>query len=128
MRAARLRAFFPVLLLLIALLLTACSEKKTPMQKAAGSYAGQFIKMVGESEKEEDPFSLILKEDGTGIHVRNNSEYRITWKLEDDTFTMEEIILDIAKQYTGTLREDSLDLFDGDPDSTWTYEYVYQKQ
>ena len=116
------------LTLLCALLLTACSGNEMPMKKAAGTYVGQYVKMVGESEKEEGYFSLILKADGTGIHVRDDCEFKITWTLDGDSFTMEENILGLSKQYTGTLREGGLDIFDGDPDSSWTYEYVYQKQ
>ena len=40
---------------------------------------------------------------------------------------MTEKFLGSTIDYTGTLKDDKLDIFNGDPDDMWTYEYVYKK-
>ena len=117
-----------LMLVLSALLLSACSGEQSRMKKAAGTYEGLYTKMVGSDEKEKESFSLILKADGTGLHMRNDSEYSITWTLDGARFTMKETFLGLSIDYTGTLKGDALSIFNGDPESSWTYEYVYKKQ
>lgn len=128
MRHTKRTALLPVLALLAALLLTACSGTGKRMEDAAGTYLGQYSKMVSDNAREAGSFSLILKADGTGIYARDDSEYTVTWTLDGERFTMQEDFLGISKEYTGTLQNSVLDVFDGDPDGAWTYEYVFQKQ
>lgn len=115
-------------LLTVLVILLVSPEKKNPIKEAAGTYVGQYTKMVGDDEAEKESFSLILKADGTGIHVRDENEYQVTWTLEGERFTMKESFLGLDNDYAGTLKDGTLDLFRGDPDSDWSYEFVYQKQ
>ena len=128
MRHTNRTALLLVLVLLAALVMTACSGNGKRMEDAAGTYVGQYSKMVRDTAREEGSFSLILKADGTGIYVRDDSEYTVTWTLDGERFTMQEAFLGISKEYTGTLQNKVLDVFDGDPDGAWTYEYVFKKQ
>ena len=103
-------------------------EKKTDLSTVAGTYTGQYTKLVGSTTKEYDEeFSIELKEDGTGVHNRNNSSYKLTWSLDGEDFKMTEKFLGSSIEYTGTLKDDKLDIYNGDPDDRWTYEYVYKK-
>ena len=117
------------LLLVISLmagLLTACAD--SALKAAAGTYVGQYVKLVGDDAKKNEKFSLTLLEDGTGKHSRDGMEFDVTWTLEGENFTMKETFVGEPITYTGTMQEGRLDIFNGDPESIWTYEYVYQKQ
>ncbi len=125
MKIMKLTALF-LTLMLLASLLAACADN--PLKAASGTYVGQYTKMVGDDTKEEEEFSLILKEDGTGIHSRGGEAYKITWTLTGEDFTMQETFLGLTNDYTGTLKDGALHLFNGDPANIWTYEYVYSKK
>ena len=84
--------------------------------------------MVGVEEWEEEEFSLELKKNGTGKHNRNDMSFDVTWKLDGEDFTMQETFLGMTIDYTGTLKDGELDIFNGDPEDIWTYEYVYEKK
>lgn len=122
-------------LLLTALLLAACSGTTPPaetvnpaVRAAAGSYAGQYTKLVGSETKNEEEFSLTLNEDGTGVHARNGMEFKLTWTLEGESFSMKETFIGDPIVYTGTLKDGILDIVNGDPNTPFTYNYVYKKQ
>ena len=113
-------------LMLAFVLLAACSE--SPMELASGTYVGQYSKLVGEDIKGTEAFSLILVSDGTGTHTHDGSEFSITWKLKGESFTMQEPFLGVSIEYSGTLKDGVLDLFNGDPKKASTAEYVYKKK
>ncbi len=113
-------------LVVMAALLAACGD--SALKAAAGTYVGQYVKLVGDEEKKTETFSLTLMEDGTGKHSRDGMEFNVTWTLEGETFTMQETFVGDPITYTGTLTEGRLDIFNGDKENIWTYEYVYQKQ
>lgn len=122
--------FLGVLIFVGALFFTAGCEKKD-MSRVVGTYEGQFTKFVGdpdEAKNTEDAFSIELKEDGTGIHHRDDLDFNITWTLDGENFTMKETFLEISIDYTGTLKDGKLDIFNGDPTNDVTCEYVYQKK
>ncbi len=102
-------------------------EKKQDLSAAAGTYTGKYVKLVGDTEKVEEEFSLELKADGTGVHNRDDYSFDVTWSLDGDKFKMTETFIGDPIIYTGTLKDGKLDIFNGDPDDIWTYEYVYEK-
>ena len=51
----------------------------------------------------------------------------MTWTLDGEDFTMQESFLGITMDYTGTLKDGVLHLYNGDPTDEWTYEYVYTR-
>ncbi len=128
MKFTKLIVLLVTVALLTVLVVIACSEKDNPMKDASGTYAGQYSMMVGDNVKDQSPFSLILKADGTGIHSHGDAEFQVTWKLNGEQFTMEENFLGLSVDYTGTLKDGTLDIFNGDPENSWTYEYIYVKQ
>ncbi len=113
-------------LVLVSLLFAACGDPA--MKAAAGTYEGQYTKIVGDETRNEEVFSLTLNADGTGTHARDDMEFKVTWTLEGETFTMKETFIGDPIEYTGTLKDGVLDIFNGDPNDIWTYEYVYNKR
>ena len=73
-------------------------------------------------------FSLELKEDGTGMHNRDGSSYKVKWSIKGNEFTMTETFAGLSIDYNGTLKDGKLDIFNGDKNDDFTYEYVYEKQ
>lgn len=116
-----------LLVLILAIsLLAACSE--SPMELASGTYVGEYSKLVGEDVKDRTPFSLILNADGTGLHSRDGSEFEVSWSLKGEDVTVRETFLGLSIDYTGTLKDGRLNLFNGDPGKASTAEYVYRKK
>ncbi|MBO4933570.1 MAG: hypothetical protein J5441_00140 [Clostridia bacterium] len=115
-----------VLALVMALMLVACGS--SALKDAAGTYKLQQSKFVGDEEwVTDEEFVLELKDDGTGSSTRDGATYDLTWKLEGETFTMTETFLGLTIDYTGTLKDGKIDMFNGDPESDLTYEYVLAK-
>ena len=113
-------------LCLLALLLLACSDPA--MRSAAGKYVGQYTKLVDDDTKHEESFSLTLNADGTGTHARNDMEFKVTWTLDGEKFTMKETFIGDPITYSGTLKDGVLDIVNGDPNTPSTWNYVYKKQ
>lgn len=114
--------------------LTGCGKdeekttKKQDLSAYAGTYEGQYTKLVGDTKKVEEEFSIELKADGTGVHNRDGASYNIEWSLDGENFKMTDKFGSLTIDYTGTLKDGTLDIFNGDPENIWTYEYVYEKQ
>ena len=93
-----------------------------------GTYNGVKGKFVGDTEwSTEDEFSIELKAGGKGVFNREGESFDVTWKLEGETFTMTETFLGLSIEYTGTLKDGVLDIFNNDPEDDLTYEYVLEK-
>lgn len=95
----------------------------------AGKYEGDYYKMVADEKPVDDEagFSLVLNEDGTGTHNRNGMDYECTWEADGNNLTMTEKFMGIENVYKGTITDTGLDLFLGDPDNQFSFEYVYKK-
>ena len=105
--------------------LAACGK-----DKITGAYTGEYYKFVGDPDDAkvtDEPFSILLEDGGKGLFKRDGEEYRITWKLEGQDFSMTETFMGIKNEYTGTLADGRLDIFNGDPENIWTCEYVLNK-
>ena len=127
MKTARLISLL-LALALLGLLFAACDSADPALKAAAGTYVGQYTKLVGDETKTEEEFSLTLKADGTGVHERDGFEFKVTWTLEGESFTMSETFIGDPIEYTGTLKDGQLHLYNGDPTYAFTYEYFYAKQ
>ena len=107
------------------------ADKKQDLSEFAGTYTGLYTKLVGDdsegAKNEDEEFSLELKADGTGTHNRDDYSFDVTWSLDGDKFKMTETFIGDPIEYTGTLKDGKLDIFNGDPEDMWTYEYVYEK-
>jgi hypothetical protein len=119
-----------LLLVLVAVVgifgLTGCG-KKADLSKYAGTYVGEYSKFVGSTEKDTEAFSVELKSDGTGVSRRGSGEYKITWSIDGENFKMTEKFIGTI-DYTGTLKDGKLHIYNGEPTNDLTYEYVYNKQ
>jgi uncharacterized lipoprotein YehR (DUF1307 family) len=127
-RFAKLAALILAAALLFCLL-TACGD--SAMKAAAGTYKGDYTKFVGDSDEAkvtDEPFSLELKADGTGVHHRETLDIKVTWSLDGEKITLQETFMGINLDYTGTLKDGELHLFNGEPSNSLTCEYVYHKQ
>ena len=92
----------------------------------AGTYNGVHSKWVGSDEWDEEEFSVELKADGTGTSNRDGASYDITWDIDGENFTMTETFIGKI-EYTGTLKDGELHIYNGEPSDPLTYEYVYKK-
>ena len=102
-------------------------ELTEEMKAAVGTYKGLYTKMVCSEDKEEKEFTLELKDDGTGVHKRDDLEIKIPeWSVEGGEVKLTEKFLGKI-EYTGKLDGKNLSLFNGDPEAPMTYEYVYEK-
>ena len=96
----------------------------------AGTYIGKYTKFVGDPDtaKKEEPFKLILNEDGTGKHFRNDLEIKVPeWSIDGENIKLTEKFLGTL-DYTGVLSGNSLTLYNGDPANALTCTYVYEKE
>ena len=119
-----------LIILAFAMIVILASCGNAALKDAAGTYNGVRCKFVGDSEwidAADGPFSLVLKDDGTGTSTRDGAEYKITWTLEGENFTMKETFLGMSIDYTGTLKDGELHVYNGEPTDDLTYEYVYGK-
>ena len=114
-----------VMALIMALMLVACGASQE-MKDASGTYKCREGKFVGDTEwqPDDDDFTIELKDDGTGKSTRGLSS-DITWKVEGETFTMHEELGNT--DYTGTLKDGELHIYNGDPTNDITYEYILVK-
>ena len=102
-------------------------ELTEEMKAAVGTYKGLYTKMVCSEDKEEKEFTLELKDDGTGVHKRDDLEIKIPeWSVEGGEVKLTEKFFGKI-EYTGKLAGKNLSLFNGDPEAPMTYEYVYEK-
>ena len=126
MRSTLKYAAITVMLLLLSACFLACAEDTSV--PGAGRWKGEYGKYVGETEKVTDErFSLTLKSDGTGRFDRDGASFDLTWSLDGEEFTMTETYLGISIEYVGTLKGDTLDIFNDDPTDEYTYEYVFHR-
>ena len=122
---------FRALLVLVAVfsvaLLTGCG--KADLSKYAGKYEGQYGRWVGDETKETDSeFSLELKADRTGSSIKDGATYDVTWSMDGDKIKMTEKFFGLTIDYTGTIKDDELTLYNGPEDEDLTYIYVYTKK
>ena len=123
------KILFVALFLCATLLITGCGGKKDSKKDVAGTYKGTYTKLVGDDTKNTDEeFSLELKEDGTGAHTRDGETYNVEWDIDGEKFTMKDKFGPLTIDYTGTLKDGKLQIYNGDPENIWTYEYNYEKQ
>ena len=125
---------YSILLVLVAVFtivfVTGCGDKKEDLSKYAGTYEGKYTALVGDPENkdEEDVFSLELKEDGTGKHNRNGNDFNVTWEIDGEDFKMSETFVGDPIIYTGTLKDGTLKIYNGDKNNNFTYIYYYEKK
>ncbi len=123
------KLLFVAVFLFAAVLITGCGGKDNSMKDAAGTYEGTYTKLVGDDEKNTDEeFSLVLNEDGTGKHNRDGESYDVEWSLDGEEFTMKDKFMGLSIEYTGTLKDGKLQIYNGDPKNDFTYEYNYEKK
>lgn len=126
-----------IILLISIILLTGCTKenqkkesKEINIADYAGVYEGLYTRAVDDqtNTKKRETFSLVLNEDGTGVHNHNDSSYNIKWSYDGEVFQMtEEYYKDII-EYSGTLKKGKIIIYDGEKDKSFTTEYVYLKE
>lgn len=121
------KILFVALFLFAAVLITGCGGKGDSKKDVAGTYKGTYTKLVGDDTKNTDEeFSLVLKEDGTGTHNRDGGSFDVEWSIDGEKFTMKDKFGGLTIDYTGTLKDGKLQIYNGDPENMWTYEYNYE--
>jgi len=97
---------------------------------AVGTWIGLYTKFVGDDDSARDtssPFTLELKSNGKGTHHRDDLDINVEWKLDGENVSMTETFMGLKLEYTGTLQDGELHLFNGDPKDIFTVEYVYNR-
>ena len=123
------KLLFVALFVFAAVVITGCGSKGTDLKDYAGTYEGTYSKFVGDEEKNtEEEFSLVLKEDGTGTHNRDGGSFDVEWSLDGENFTMKDKFGALTIDYTGTLKDGVLHIYNGEPTNDLTYEYEYEKK
>lgn len=124
------KAFFAVLVLMVGIfLLTGCG--KDDLLTYAGTYEKEFEKYVGDpetSKNTEDEFTLVLNADGTGKSNRGGESYNAEWSVDGEKITLIEKFGPLKNEYTGTIKNGKIDLFNGDPKNDLTLEIVFNKK
>lgn len=122
-------------LLLIAVLaigvfmITGCGKKD--LKAYTGTYEKEYEKYVGDpetSKNTEDAWTIVLNEDGTGKSNRDDESYDAEWSIDGETFKFTEKFGPIKNEYTGTLKDGKIDMFNGDPKNDLTLEVVLNKK
>lgn len=126
-----------LVVLLLAVSLIACQKDKDTEETsnepdpAVGTYTGVYGKWVGSEEPtsaEDDPFSMDLNADGTGMFHRDGMDFDLTWTLDGTAITIKETFVGLENNYAGTLENGKLHIFNGDPEDELTYEYMFEKK
>ena len=125
-----MKKFFMLSLFLMIglLLLTACG-KKNDLSSYAGTYKLEYSKLVGSDvNNEEEEWTLELKADGTGKSNRNETSYDLTWSVDGENIKLTETFAGIKLDYTGTIKDNKIDVFNGDKTNDFTEEDVFIKK
>lgn len=127
----KIRTFITMIIVIILVVsLSGCEDNNTD-KGYSGVYTGEFRKLVGDSDEDKDtsPFTITLKDDGTGSFNRDGSDFVITkWSVKENKFTMKESCLGETNEYTGTLDGNTLTFYDGDITNELTNMYVSKKK
>ena len=113
------------------LFITGCGKKD--LSKYVGTYEGKYVIFVGdignEDAKDTEEFKLVLESNGKGVHYRGGTEYNVTWDVDGDKVTMKETFGPLSIDYHGTLKDNTLELFNDEDDTNpFTAKYVYEKK
>lgn len=116
-----------LLALAMVLALVSCGAS-AEMKAAAGTYKGTEYKYNADTEwADNSEWTIELKDDGTGVSKREDTEYDAEWTLEGDKFTLTEKFMGMKLEYTGTLKDGKLEFYNGDPSSDLTCLYKFEK-
>ncbi len=110
-----------------AFFLAGCSN----LGKYAGTYVMEYGKFVGDPDTSKDTTAIekmVLEDDGTGKSVRDGLNIDVEWHMDGENITLVEKYMGITLEYNGTLKDNKLDLFNGDKEEDLTYEKVYNKE
>lgn len=115
-----------LLALAMVLALVSCGAS-AEMKAAAGTYKGTEYKYNGDEEwVDNSDWTIELNDDGTGKSKRGGEEYDAEWTLEGDKFTFTEKFVG-KLEYSGTLKDGKIELYDGDPSLEITCLYKFAK-
>ena len=125
-----MKKFFALLLAVLTaasvFALVGCAGKKA---EALGTFVTEKHKYVSEEEWVDDTqWELDLAAEGKGTSKRDGNEYDVTWELDGENITIKETFAGLTNEFTGTLKDGVLDIFNGDLESPLTCEYVFNKK
>ena len=117
------------LLLVCFMLLIGCGKNEVLSHE--GVYKLVYTKYVGDKDKENNidmTNKITLNSDGTGISVHDGVDHNITWSIDGINIKILESHTESILEYSGTLENNKLDIFDGNKSNSLTKELVYQKE
>lgn len=102
------------------------SDEGGAKTEALGTFVSVKHKFNADTEWVEDTgWELELNADGKGVSRRDNLELAVTWELNGEDITVTESSIN---EYTGTLKDGELSLFNGDPANDLTCEYIFNRK
>ena len=119
------KVFVGIIIAITCVLLVGCGKDLSDYQ---GTYVLEFSKYVGDVDTATDNSyaEMVLESDGTGKSIRNSVTYDIEWSIDGEDVTIKENSSKI--EYNGTLKDNKLDIFDGDKENALTKEMIYIKR
>ncbi len=110
------------------IILTGCGKKD--LSNYAGTYELEYEKYVGDQEEDKnvEEWTIILNSDGTGTSNRNDTSYNVEWSIDGEEVKLTEKFAGIKIDYNGTLKNDKLDIINGDKTNDIILEIVFNKK
>ena len=117
-----------VVFVMVGVLFLAGCSKKADLSKYAGTYKLEYSKYVGDPDdaKSTEDWTIELKSDGTGKSNRDGASYNVEWSVDGENVKLTEKFIGTI-DYNGTLKDGTLDIYNGDKTNALTLEAVFKK-
>ena len=89
-----------------------------------------YLNIVGDADTDKKTGNyekIVLNDDGTGQSIRDGLNIVVEWHMDGENITLIERYAGATIEYSGTIKDNRLDLFDGDKENALTNEKVYNK-
>ena len=117
------------LVLVCFMLLIGCG--KNELLEFEGVYKLEYTKYVGDADTEKNTnlvATITLNSDGTGKSIHDGVDHNLTWSIDGINIKILESHDESIIEYSGTLENGKLDIFDGDKNKSLTNELIYYKE
>ena len=116
-----------LIIIVLSIFMIGCSKN---LKKYAGEYEGMYTRYVGDPEDvtNKETFSLILNDNGKGVHKRDGYEYEVTWNVKKDKLNIKEKFMGLTNEYTGIFEDGKLVLYNGELTEPFTLQLIYKKK
>ncbi len=120
------KIFIGIVVFIFSILLVGCSN-----DDYLGTYALEYSKYVGDSEdikNTNDYAEIILESDGVGTSIRSGITHDIKWSIDGDNIQILETQTESILEYNGIIKDNRIDLYNGDKTNAITLHEVFIKK